>query len=366
MVISILISTGFVSGVSVLLALLLVIAEKKVLNYGPCEIDINNGKKKIKTKGGGSLLFALAEEGVFIPSACGGQGTCAYCKIKIPEGGGVINPVEAPYLSPEELKENVRLCCQIRVRNDLKIQIPPELFLIKHYSGTLISKKQLTHDIIQLKIQLSDSQNMNFSAGQYVQLESEEYNGINSVKRGYSIASSPENTREIVLIVRRVPHGICTTWVFDHLKTGQSVYLSGPYGEFMLSDTNAPAIFIAGGSGMAPMLSMLEYIRFAGLRRKITFFFGAVEQRDLFFTDELNNMQEQIPDFIFIPALSNEPSGSTWKGERGLITEVVDRHFTDVSRHEAYLCGSPGMIDACLKVLIGKNIKQENIFYDKF
>jgi Na+-transporting NADH:ubiquinone oxidoreductase subunit F len=364
--VSIAISVGFLSGSSLILAGLLVLAEKRILNYGVCKIDINNGDKVLEVNGGSSLLSSLAENDIFIPSACGGRGSCAYCKVQVHEGGGVIGPVEEPYLTPDDRTNNVRLSCQVKVRNDLKIGVPKELFSVKKFAGRLVRKTPLTHDIVELRIELARPAEMDYVAGQYVQLESREYKGRDSVMRAYSVSSPPSDRSHVELIIRKVPDGICTTWVFDHLNEGDEVSLSGPYGDFRLSETDAPVIFIAGGSGMAPIWSMLRDMKEKRIERQATYFFGALTQADLFFVDELNALQDQLPWFTFVPALSKEPEDSDWRGERGLITDVVARHFPDTSRHEGYLCGSPGMIDACIKVLTGGGMPDDKIYYDKF
>ncbi len=348
------------------LATLLVLAEKRILNYGACTIDINQGEKTLNVPGGGSLLGTLGEQEIFIPSACGGRGSCAYCKVQVHDGAGPVGPIEEPYLTPEERKKDVRLSCQVKVRNDLKIEIPKEYFSVKKFSAKLLHKKPLTHDIVELRLELLEPNQIAFTAGQYVQLESEDYKGKESVMRAYSISSPPSDTNHVELIVRRVPNGICTTWVFDHVKEKQKISLSGPYGEFQLSDTDAPIICIAGGSGMAPIWSIVRDMKEKGISRETTYFFGALTQRDLFFVDELKALEAELPWFHFVPALSNEPDDSGWDGEQGLITDVVARHFPDTSKHEAYLCGSPGMINACLKVLSQGGMPDENIFYDKF
>ncbi len=366
MIVPVLISVGFLTGSGLILAGLLILAEKKILNYGTCKIDINDGNKVLEVKGGSSLLSSLAENNIFIPSACGGRGSCAYCKVQVHDGGGMIGPVEEPYLSPDERKNNFRLSCQVKVRNDLKIAVPKELFSVKKFLGLLERKTSLTHDIVELRIALKEPGQIEFTAGQYIQLESKEYKGRDSVMRAYSLASNPSDRDHIELIVRLVPQGICTTWVFEHLKEGDPVTFSGPYGEFHLTDTDAPIIFIAGGSGMAPIRSILAYMKEKNITRKANYFFGALTQNDLFFVDEYNKLQEEMPNFSFIPALSKEPQDSDWKGERGLITDVVGKHHPDASKHEAYLCGSPGMIDACIRVLTQNGMPEENIFYDKF
>ena len=367
MLIPILISVGFLLLCCLILAGLLVLAEKKILNYGTCHIDVNSGKKVLDVDGGSSLLSSLAEKDIFIPSACGGRGSCAYCKLKVMEGGGMIGPVEEPYLTPEERKQNVRLSCQVKVRKDLRVEIPDELFSVRRFRTRLARKKPLTHDIVELRLDLLEPGTISFEAGQYVQLESPEYKGHESVMRGYSISSLPSDSKHLELIIRRVPDGICTTWVFDHLKEGDEVFFSGPYGFFHLSDTPAPVICIAGGSGMAPIWSIVRDMKEKGIaHRPATYFFGALTQRDLFFLDEFKQLEKECPWFRFVPALSKEPADSGWTGERGLITEVVARHFPDASKHEAYLCGSPGMIDASIAVLKKNGMPEGNIFYDKF
>ena len=363
---SILIAVAFLTITGLVLAVLLVFAEKRILNYGICNIDINSGNREIDVQGGSSLLSSLAENNIFIPSACGGRGSCAYCKVRVLEGGGIISPVEDPYLTDEERNNSIRLSCQVKVRNDLKIEIPKELFSVKRFKGILEQKRQLTHDIVELRIKLIEPDSMDFIAGQYVQLESEDYKGRDSVMRAYSISSVPFDSNNIEIIVRRVPDGICTTWVFDYLKEGKKVYFSGPYGEFRLQDSDAPIIFIAGGSGMAPIWSILHDMKEKGITRDTNYFFGALAQKDLFYLDKLYELQKELPWFNFIPALSNEPDASDWKGERGLITDVVARLVPDCCNHEAYLCGAPGMIDACIKVLTDGNMPVQKIYYDKF
>ncbi|MBD3320998.1 MAG: 2Fe-2S iron-sulfur cluster binding domain-containing protein [Chitinivibrionales bacterium] len=366
MVSSILLSVLFLCSMGLILSGLLILAEKKILNYGECRISINGGDKELTVQGGSSLLSLLAENNIFIPSACGGRGSCAYCKVSVDEGGGSIGPVEEPYLSPEEHKNNVRLSCQVKVKNDIRIRVPKELFSVRKFSGRLIHKKPLTHDIVELRIELTDPSEINFVAGQYIQLESAEYKGNDSVMRAYSISSPPSDKNHIELIIRLVPGGICTTWVFEHLNEGQQVTFSGPYGEFSLSETRAPMICIAGGSGMAPIWSIIRDMLDKKNVRTAHYFFGALTRNDLFYVDELRKIDQDNQWFTYIPALSREPDGSDWSGEKGLITDVVARHFPDTSQHESYLCGSPGMIDACLKVLANGGIPEEKIFYDKF
>jgi len=282
---SIALAVAFLSGTGLILAVLLILAERKILNYGPCHISINDGSREIEMQGGASLLSGLASHDIFIPSACGGRCSCAYCKVKVLEGAGPVGPIEKPYLSPEEEGDGIRLSCQVKIRNDLAIVVPEELFSVKKYAGILERKRSLTYDIVELRIRLDDSDTMDFVAGQYVQLESEEYKGRDSVMRAYSISSPPSDKHHIELIVRKMPKGIMTTWVFDYLKEGEQISFSGPYGQFCLSEKDAPIVFIAGGSGMAPIWSMVRDMREKGISRPTTFFFGALSQKDLFYVN---------------------------------------------------------------------------------
>ncbi len=333
---------------------------------GTYTIDINGGEKKCTVKSGGNLLSLLAANDIFIPSACGGRGRCAYCKVIVESGGGPIDSVEKHALSPEELGNNMRLSCQVSVQSDLSIRIPREYLSIRRYRGRLLSKNMLTHDIVELRIELLQPSSIEFTSGQYAQIESHAYAGHEPVMRAFSISSLPSDNRHVEFMIRRVPGGICTTWVFDHLQEGQEVRLSGPFGGFHLRPTGAPILFIAGGSGMAPVWSMLRHMKATGSRRNTRYFFGALTQRDLFLVDSLRQLEKEMHDFTFIPALSNEPGDSGWTGERGFITDVVGRHVPDASRHEAYLCGSPGMINACIKVLRKSGMTEEKIYFDKF
>jgi Na+-transporting NADH:ubiquinone oxidoreductase subunit F len=366
MIIEIAASLLFLCSIGAIFAALLVFAEKKILDYGECHISINGGEKNLAIKGGGSLLSGLLENEIYIPSACGGRGSCAYCKVKVHSGGGPVSPVEEPYLSAEERKANVRLSCQVKIRGAMAIEIPRELFSIRRHKCRLIHKKQLTHDIVELRVELLSPPSISFLAGQYVQLESKEYEKREKVIRAYSISSTPSDSSHLELVVRRVPNGICTTWVFDFLKEGDELHIAGPYGDFHLSDTSVPAIFIAGGSGMAPFWGMLRHMKEQGTKRKVTYFFGATAQRDLFYLDGLAKLEKELPDFRFVPCLSAEPQDSPWTGERGLVTTVAEKTIPDMSQHEAYLCGSPGMIDACIKTLTSRGLPKDKIYYDKF
>jgi Na+-transporting NADH:ubiquinone oxidoreductase subunit F len=332
-----------------------------------CTVTINNGYKNVSIKPGTSLLAGLARNGIFIPSACGGNARCGYCKVKVLSGGGIVTGPEEPLLSHEEKAAEMRLACQVKVRSDCAIEIPQHLFSVKRFSGKIAEKNLLTYDILLLRIDCVNPKSIEFTAGQYVQLKSMPYNGKEAVLRDFSISSPPSQQTGIELMIRRIPNGVFTPWAFDHLKVGDGISFTGPYGNFRASqNTDAQMVFIAGGSGMAPVWSILQDIREKKMMRPVCFFFGALTQKDLFLTEQLYGFEKELPDFKFIPALSNEPPESSWQGERGLITDVVARHMPDCRNHEAYLCGSPGMINACIKVLANRGMPEKNIFYDKF
>jgi Na+-transporting NADH:ubiquinone oxidoreductase subunit F len=350
------------------LAAVLLLAERYLVKYGQCTLDINKGDRKLESQGGKSVLETLKSHGIFIPSACGGRGTCAYCKVKITEGGGPIAPTETTLLNEEELASDVRITCQVKVRNDMKLLVPEHLLSVREYKGVVEKITDLTHDIKQLRIRLVEPAAIDFKPGQYIQLETPAY-GSNPepVYRAYSMSSPPDDNTHVELIIRLVPGGICTTWVFTRLKEGQEVRFNGPYGDFYLSQTDREMIWIAGGSGMAPFWSMVRHMdAHQDLARKTTYFFGAVRGHDLFFLQELGALDEKNEWFRFIPALSGAAPEDQWKGETGLITEVVARHVDDGAEAEGYLCGSPGMVDAAGKVLKDKGIGPERTFFDKF
>ena len=364
--ITILISVGVTCGLMLALTVLLLLAERRLVNFGRCKIDVNHGAKSVEIEGGESLLASLKSGGIYLPSACGGRGTCAYCKCVVTSGGGPVVPTEEPLLTGEEIKNNVRISCQVKVRNDLAVEIPEELLSVREYTGRVERIRDLTHDIKELRIRLLDPPTIEYAPGRYVQLETPAYgDNPEGVFRAYSLSSVPSDAGYIELVIRLVPNGLCTTWVFEHLHEGDEVHFTGPFGDFRLSETGKPMIWIAGGSGMAPFWSMIRHLKETGNSRPVTYFFGAVAQRDLFYLEELTALAEELPWFEFIPALSGKDIAD-WSGEKGLITDVVRRRVEADTPAEGYLCGSPGMIDAAIAVLHEKGITDERIFFDKF
>ncbi|MFH1371460.1 MAG: 2Fe-2S iron-sulfur cluster binding domain-containing protein [Planctomycetota bacterium] len=355
-----------VSLIGAALAALLAVSERYLADYGECKILLNN-EKEIAVQGGRSLLSVLADKKIFIPSACGGRGTCGLCKLKVIEGAGLLLPTEEPYLDEQERKSNVRLSCQVKVRNDLKIRIPDELFSIREFACKCTEIIDLTHDIKQFRFEMIEPDTIDYIPGQYVQFLTPVYEkSSEEIYRAYSISSDPADKHNIELIIRLVPGGICTTYCFEYLKVGDEVKINGPYGSFRLSEKEAPIIFIAGGSGMAPIKCMLHYMKNTNNKRKATYYFGANKVKELFLIDLMREFESGLAEFKFVPVVAAPGEGETWDGEVGLVTEAIKRNMKNVSECEAYLCGSPGMIDASIKVIKELGMSEDKIFYDKF
>ncbi|MBU0926938.1 MAG: 2Fe-2S iron-sulfur cluster binding domain-containing protein [Spirochaetes bacterium] len=362
-----------VAGSAAFLALVIALVDRVVNNYGEVSIDINHGKKVLKVSGGSALLGTLASQGLFVPSACGGRGSCGACKVRVLSDVGPVLPTETPYLSPQELADSVRLACQVKLKKDVAIELPEELFSVKKFKATVESIVDVTYDIKQTVFRLDDPASIEFASGQYVQIVVPPYGDIKeSVQRAYSMSSRPGDSGRVELLVRLVPGGIATTYVHKHLKEGDPVELVGPFGEFRVRDTPAAMVCVAGGSGMAPFKSMFYDMRErdAFPEKEIWYFFGARTTRDMFYLDELRRLEREWPRFHFVPALSEPKPEEGWEGERGLITDVLDRVMKDkVGKDkgmEGYLCGSPGMINACIAVMTKNGIAESSVFYDKF
>ncbi len=363
---SILTAIIVVSALSGGLTILLLIAEYFFANYGEVNIDVNAGEKNFRLEGGASLLTSLASQKLFLPSGCGGRGSCGTCKCKVLEGGGPLLPTETPYLNDEERNSGVRLSCQVKVKNDIKIQVPEELLSIKEFNTVVEKIVDFTHDIKGLRFKLPEGEKIRFKAGQFANLFSKPYDDVKEeTSRAYSISSAPSDDRALELVIRYVPNGMVTTYVFKHLKEGDNVRLIGPFGDFYLRDTDREIVCIAGGSGLAPIRSIiLDMVEKGISNRKATFFFGAVTVKDLYYVEEFKAIENEHSWFKFVPALSRDDSDHPYA--KGLITDVVASHYGDMKDIEAYLCGSPGMIDACEKTLTGKGMPKNQIFYDKF
>lgn len=357
-----LLTPAILFGVLIAVTILIILIDLILGNNKVRAITIN-GQKQIPVSSDDTLLNILSQNQIFIPSACGGKATCGFCKCTVTEGGGDIKPTERPFIKPEDAEKGVRLSCQVKVKDNMAIQIPDSMLTAKEYQTVIDEVKPLTYDIKLIRFKLLKPNRMDFKPGQYAQLK---VPGIDVI-RAYSIASDPAVTDSIEMIVRYVPNGQATTYVFQALQKGDKVTITGPYGSFYLQeDSTRDIVCIAGGSGKAPIRSILARLKAMGMPRKVRYFFGAKAVRDLYYTEEMRQLEKEYPNFEYIPALSDPLNEDKWEGATGLITDVLDRMTGDLKEAEAYLCGSPGMIDACIKVLNKHEIQSKNVYYDKF
>ena len=327
-----------------------------------------NAAAPLEVPAGASLLEACAAHGILLPSGCGGRGFCGRCAVEV-VAGALSPPTQAEenkILGPDRAR-GLRLACQARVKGDVQIRLAPEILAVRRHTGRLAAKTLVTADVAHLRIEVEPQPPFAFRAGQFIQFEGPVAPPpAKPVLRAYSLAADPAEPRHIELMVRHVPGGLCSTWIHEKLQPGQPVAFRGPFGDFHLSGTAAPMIAIAGSSGMAPLRSIFLDMRRRGLQRPARFFFGARTRADLFLCEEWTAFQRQAPWFEFIPVLSHEPANSPWPGERGLVTDAVARHLPDLAGQEAYLCGSPGMIDAAMAILTARGMPPDRIYFDKF
>ncbi len=362
-----------ISGISAGLAFLVSVTDKIVNNYGEVTINVNSGTKELNATGGGNLLVTLAEQGIFVPSACGGRGSCGECKVKVTNDIGPHMPTEIPYLSQEQIDDNVRISCQVKVKDDVNIEIPEYLFNIQEMEGHVSEIKDVTHDIKEVHIDLAEDYEVSYVSGQYGQIQVPPYGKVKEpTARAYSMASNPSDKKHLEFLVRLVPGGIVTTYVHENMQEGEKVKIIGPFGEFYVRDTDATMICVAGGSGMAPFKSIFRHREELGLmdERDIWYFFGARTSKDMFYLDWLYELNDKYERFHFVPALSEPEEGAEWRGATGLITEVLDEYLKSSipadEPKEGYLCGSPGMLDACMEVMRANDMEEEKIYFDKF
>ncbi len=402
----ILLSAGVFSSTILLLVVMLMYAEKKLVAQGKVKILINDDESKSpEVNPGVSLLGALSEQKIFLPSACGGGGTCGMCKCQVLDGAGDVLPTEKTLLSRKEIKENWRIACQVKVKNDLKIHVPEEIFSIQKFECEVVSNHNVATFIKELKLQLPKGQHMDFNAGGYIQIYIPPYNlqynefdiqkeyhpdwdkyklwDIKStldeeIFRAYSMANYPAEGDIVMLNVRiatpppgrDVPTGLASSFIFN-LKPGDKVTVSGPYGEFFIKDTENEMIYIGGGAGMAPMRSHLFHL-FKTLKtgRKVRFFYGARSMREMFYHEEFQAIADKFPNFTYVVALSEPMPEDNWTGPVGFIHQVVQDTYLidhpDPGEIEYYLCGPPMMIDAVNKMLYNMGVDKEMIAYDVF
>jgi Na+-transporting NADH:ubiquinone oxidoreductase subunit F len=404
-----LLTIGVFTGVILVLVLIINFAESKLLPQGEMTITVNDEEdKKFKVGSGGTLLSALANETIYLPSACGGGGTCAMCKCQVLDGGGGILPTETGHISRSEAKENWRLACQVKVKEDMNIHVPDEIFSIRKWECTVKSNENVATFIKELVLDLPEGENLNFQAGGYIQIDIPEYrnllfkdfdvedeyhpdwdkykvwnlvaNNDEPIFRAFSMANHPAEGNRIMLNVRiatpppplwnDVPPGLASSYIFN-LKPGDKVTISGPYGEFFIKETDREMVYIGGGAGMAPMRSHLFHL-FQTLKtgRKVSFWYGARSVREMFYDDHFKDLADQFPNFNYQVALSDAMEEDNWKGSTGFIHQVL--HDEYLSKHddptevEYYMCGPPPMINAVEGMLDSLGVEPEMIAYDSF
>ncbi|WP_415891537.1 NADH:ubiquinone reductase (Na(+)-transporting) subunit F [Neptuniibacter sp. PT8_73] len=399
---------GVVMFTAVVLALVAVIlaARSKLVSSGDVTININNDpEKSITVPAGGKLLQTLADSGIFIPSACGGGGTCAQCKCEVHAGGGSMLPTEESHFTMREAKEGWRLSCQVAVKQDMDIELEEEIFGVQKWECTVESNPNVATFIKELTLRLPEGENVDFRAGGYVQLEcpphvvnykdfviQEEYRGdwdqfnmwqyVSTVTeptiRAYSMANYPEERGVVKFNIRIAspppgtdhPPGIMSSYVFN-LVEGDKITVYGPFGEFFATDNDSEMVFIGGGAGMAPMRShIFDQLKRLNSTRKISFWYGARSLRESFYNEEYDMLQGENDNFKWHLALSDPQPEDNWDGMTGFIHNVLYENY--LKDHEApedceyYMCGPPMMNSAVIQMLLDLGVERENIFLDDF
>ncbi|ALX93706.1 NADH:ubiquinone reductase (Na(+)-transporting) subunit F [Serratia fonticola] len=389
------------------LALLILFAKSKLVNTGDIAVEVNGDQDKSFTApAGDKLLNMLSSQGIFVSSACGGGGSCGQCRVVIKEGGGDILPTELSHISKREAKEGCRLACQVNVKQNLKIELPEEIFGVKKWDCEVISNDNKATFIKELKLRIPDGEDVPFRAGGFIQIEAPEhevsyadfdvpqeyrsdwdkfnlfrYRSVvkEPTVRAYSMANYPDEKGIIMLNVRiatpppsnpDVPPGIMSSYIWS-LKAGDKVTISGPFGEFFAKDTDAEMVFIGGGAGMAPMRShIFDQLKRLKSKRKITFWYGARSLREMFYEDDFNHLQEENENFTWHVALSDPQPEDNWTGYTGFIHNVLLENY--LRNHPApedcefYMCGPPMMNAAVIKMLKDLGVEDENIMLDDF
>lgn len=355
------------STVVVGLSMLLNLASAKLQNYGTVAVDINDGEEQLSVEGGPNLLSILNANKIFIPSGCGGQATCGLCKLKILDGGGPVLPTETPFLSRQEIREDVRLSCQVKVKTDMTIRIPEDYLHVQEYRGVVEHVEQKTYDIFDVRVKLIEPDTISFRAGQYIQMKAPDPKGREDIYRAYSLASAEYDSGAIELVVRLIPGGICSTYLCETIKPGDEVIFNGPFGEFVLSDDpESELVCVGGGSGMAPMKSLIFSVLEKDPNRTCSFFFGCRGVADIFYLEMFQELEKKHPNFSCVYALSALEEGEEWDGPKGFVHLSVDKDLPDNPKRQAFLCGPPLMVDAVTQVLRSKGVKKRNIFFDDF
>lgn len=404
-ILQILLGVLFFCGIVLALVAVIMAARKNLVNTGNVKILIND-QKELTVPAGGKLLGALADAGIFVSSACGGGGTCAQCKVRVLEGGGEILATEKGHINRREAREGQRLSCQVAVRQDMKVEVPEEVFETKKWECEVISNDNVATFIKELVLKLPEGEDVHFKAGGYIQIECpphvvnykdfviqekyhEDWDKYNiwqyvskvdePVVRAYSMANYPGEKGIIMLNVRvaspppRIPDappGKMSSYIFG-LKPGDKVTISGPYGEFFIKDTDSEMVYIGGGAGMAPLRShIFELFKNLKTGRKVTYWYGGRSLRELFYVDHFRKIEEEFPNFKFNIALSEPLPEDNWTGYVGFIHNVLyDNYLKDHPAPEDieyYICGPPMMNSAVFKLLDDLGVEPENIAFDDF
>ncbi|AYZ31663.1 NADH:ubiquinone reductase (Na(+)-transporting) subunit F [Serratia sp. FDAARGOS_506] len=403
----IILGVAMFTAIVMVLVLLILFAKSKLVNTGDIAVEINGDlDKSFHAPAGDKLLNVLSSQGIFVSSACGGGGSCGQCRVVIKEGGGDILPTELSHINKREAKEGCRLACQVNVKQNLKIELPEEIFGVKKWECEVISNDNKATFIKELKLKIPDGEDVPFRAGGFIQIEApahdisyadfdvpQEYRGdwdkfnlfryrstVNDTTvRAYSMANYPEEKGIIMLNVRiatpppnnpDVPPGIMSSYIWS-LKPGDKVTISGPFGEFFAKETDAEMIFIGGGAGMAPMRShIFDQLKRLNSKRKITFWYGARSLREMFYEDDFNQLQAENENFTWHVALSDPQPEDNWTGYTGFIHNVLLENY--LKNHPApedcefYMCGPPMMNAAVIKMLKDLGVEDENIMLDDF
>ena len=396
---------GMFTAIVLVLVVIILMARAQLVSTGNVNIDIN-GEKTISVPAGDKVLQTLANNDLFLASACGGGGSCAQCKCQVFDGGGSILPTEESHFTRREAQDGYRLSCQVPVKQDMKIQIPEEVFGVKQWECTVESNPNVATFIKELTLKLPEGEDVNFRAGGYVQLEcpphtvkysdfaiEEEYRGDwerfgffdvesvvdETVIRAYSMANYPEEKGVVKFNIRcatpppnnlAITPGQMSSWVFG-LNPGDKVKVYGPFGEFFAKDSQAEMVFIGGGAGMAPMRShIFDQLRRLNSDRKISFWYGARSMREAFYIDEYDTLAEQNDNFEWHLALSDPQPEDNWGGKTGFIHQVLlDNYLKDHPAPEDcefYMCGPPMMNSAVVNMLLDLGVEPENIMLDDF
>ncbi len=347
-------------------ALLLMVlgVSRLLLPRGPVTLTINEDKP-LEVAAGESLLNVLYGQEIYIPSACGGKGTCGYCKVTVRKGDTTPLATELEFLSMAERDAGVRLACQIRLMESIHIALPPEILSAREYASTVKAVRDLTPTIKEITFELSPEDHLDFACGQYVQVRiPNDQSPEGFVFRAYSIASPSTERGIVTLNVKLVEGGIGSTWLHS-LRPGDPVLFTGPYGEWA-PDPARHLVLIGGGVGMAPMRSIILSLLAERPDQRISLFFGARTESELLYHDHFSVLMKDQPRFSYIPALSDAPK-STWEGETGFIHQVFLRRFDEPGETtQAFLCGPPPMIDGALTALEDLGVDEDAVFYDKF